>query len=71
MAEKIKKEKKERTANFMLSEEVLLVRLVLERKGIIESKSTDSQTNETKELAWDEVTKLFQVECPALMVSEL
>lgn len=55
----------------MLSEEVLLVRLVLERKGIIESKSTDSQTNETKELAWDEVTKLFQVECPALMVSEL
>lgn len=71
MAEKIEKEKKERTANFMLSEEVLLVRLVLERKGIIESKSTDSQTNETKELAWDEVTKLFQVECPALMVSEL
>lgn len=71
MAEKVKKEKKERTANFSLAEEVQLLRLVLDRKEVIESKATDAQTNESKEKAWDDVQKGFAVASPALVVSRL
>lgn len=67
MSQKVK-QKVDRTANFQLAEEVFLLRLVLDRKGVIESKATDAQTNETKEKSWDEIHKLFSDNSPVLVV---
>lgn len=44
---------------FIRDEELLLVRLVLEHKHIIESKRTDDQTSTAKNECWETISNLF------------
>lgn len=47
------KEKRERQANFTLSEEKLLVELVLKYGSVIENKETDSDVWKKKAETWE------------------
>lgn len=50
---------KKSSDKYKRDEELLLVRLVLENKHIIESKRTDDQTSTAKNECWANITSLF------------
>lgn len=60
--------KRPRTTNFATIEEEELVRLVVERKKVIENKLSDAVTNQCKKAAWEEIAALFNSTAPNLEV---
>lgn len=58
MADKGKKGK-----NITQYEKTFLLDLVLNKKDVIENKKTDAQTNDSKNIAWETVTALYNSGC--------